>query len=208
MTPILDIHEERLRTILANANQHVALAFALCCSARLANTAHALNPYSDALVRLAKTIDALLAFLKCSKPLPSLPSDTNLLEIMPDEESHPTIAGAVLEDALAASVYTLRFCQSQDIQDIIWAGRRAYETADRLVHSTLNGTSISDGDEKYIRDHEITSRELRRQMRDLCALQEIDDMEMMLRIVARAHSEHIVADVHSLDHSSGTDAPA
>lgn len=186
--------EEALRERLSVLPQDAAVAFAAACAARLTNTANGLSINEDLKRLLSHTMDAIIAYLGSGSPFDTLAAEEDLLAAMPDEDENPDLPSAVVEDAAAAAVYTLRATRDSDPQNAAWAARRAYETADREVLGTLNVGEVGDSEEAYILQHPVVQTELQRQSRDLGAISEIDGEAPaeLIAVVTRARSENIL----------------
>ena len=186
--------EEQLRERLSVLPQLAAVAFAAACAARLENTTRNLNTHEDLKILLSRTMDAIVAYLGRGSPFDALAAEGDLLAAMPDEDANPDLPSAVFEDAAAAAVYMLRAARNGDPQDAAWAARRAYETADREVISTLNVGEVGDSEEAYVLQHPVVQVELQRQARDLDAVSGIDGGQSaeLIAVVSRARAENIL----------------
>lgn len=186
--------EERLRERLSILSRPAVVAFAAACAARLENTAGNLSKEQELKLLLSRTLDTAIAYLDSRLPFDTITPEENLLSAMPDEDADPELSSAVAEDAAAAAVYTLRTIRDGDFQNAAWAARRAYETADREVLSTLNIGAIGDSEEAYVLQHPVVQTELQRQARDLDAISEIEGHAAaeLIAVVARARSEDIL----------------
>lgn len=190
----ISFDEEQLHQRLSNLPRLAAVAFATASAARLENTARSLSADEDLKILLSQNLDALLGYLGTGSPFDTLAAEEDLLAAMPDEYTNPDLPSAVAEDAAAAAVYTLRVIREGDPQNAVWAARRAYETADRVVLSTLNVGEVGDSQEAYILQHPLVQTELERQLRDLDLISEVDGdaTAELIAVVARARSENIL----------------
>jgi len=186
--------EKRLRGRLSVLPQRALVAFAAACAARLENTAGNLSTDEELKLLLSRTMDTVVAYLGNGLPFDTIAPEEDLLAAMPDEDANPELSSAVAEDAAAAAVYTLRAIWDGDPQNAAWAARRAYETADREVLSTLNIGAIGDSEEAYVLQHPIVQTELQRQSRDLDAVSGIDGdaPAELIAVVTSARSENIL----------------
>lgn len=186
--------ENQLRERLSVLPQLAAVAFAATCAVRLENTARSLNANERANEPLSRSVEGVVAYLGNGFPFDTLAVEEELAVVMPDEDSSPGLTAAVVEDAAAAMIYTLRAIREDDPQNVVWAARRAYETADREVLSALNVGSVGEFEEEYILQHPVVQTELQRQLRDLNAVFEVagDVSVKLVAIVARARSENIL----------------
>ena len=186
--------ENKLREQLSTLPKRDAVAFAVACTARVENTARNLNAILEATLPMSRYLEAVVAYLGNGASLDTLAAEEELLLVMPDEDSNPDLVAAVVEDATAAMIYTLRAIRSGDPQNVVWAARRAYETADREVLSSLNVGVVSGSEEEYALHHPIVQTELQRQSRDLDAVSEVagSSSAELVAIVSRARTENIL----------------
>lgn len=185
--------EEQLRERLAILPRLTIIAFAAACAARLENTTQGLSTNPGLKVLLSNTVDAVTTFLAIGTPFDISVAEEELLAAMPHEDANPDFPSAVAEDAAAAVVFALRMLRDGDPQNAVWAARRAYDTADRAVLSTLNVGEVGDSEEVYILQHPIVQTELQRQSRDLDAVSGIegDAPAELVAVIVRARSENI-----------------
>ena len=75
---------------------------------------------------------------------------------------------AASDDAIVSWIYAARCLLSKDVQDAVWAARRAYESVDQVAISFLKINPTKN--EVAVLRHEIVQRELSRQNIDLMDL--------------------------------------
>lgn len=185
--------EKQLRRRLAAIPHLAAFAFASACAARLENTARSKRPDDSDKALLGRSVDSLLACLDREESCRELVSEDELLSLMPDEDESD-VSFAVSEDAAAAALYSLRFWRDCNIDNAVWAARRAYETADREVLASINTFEVGPNEEEYALNHPIVQTEIRRQLRDLDEVSSLPSnaADEWVGIVRRARSENIL----------------
>jgi ferritin-like protein len=97
----------------------------------------------------------------------------------------------LLEDAIAATAYTLRGIVIGEAQESVWAARRVYESLDRFETIRLGVREYDSLSESTILNSNLIQIELSRQQRDINELQSLDrDIEnLVLSFKGRAESE-------------------
>jgi len=114
------------------------------------------------------------------------------MSLLPDEQDiHDGIA-YYADDAVSAAAYAIGARLSSDIQQVIWAARRAYNALDEFVCAEKPGNgAIDQKEEERILSHSLVQAELRRQRVDLAQLQKIEvgsisEMEGIAEVRRRA----------------------
>jgi hypothetical protein len=96
------------------------------------------------------------------------------MSMLPDEEDYHDGLAYYAEDAVSAAAYAIRARLSSDVQQVIWAARKAYEALDELVSAEKpDSEAIDQKEEERILSHSLVQAELRRQRVDLEQLQKI-----------------------------------
>jgi hypothetical protein len=116
----------------------------------------------------------------------------NLISIIPNEdEGFKETFYFILEDAIAATAYTLRGIVTGEVQECVWAARRVYESLDRFETIRLGVRGYDSLSESLILNSDIIQIELSRQERDINELLSPDrDIEkLVLNSKGRAESE-------------------
>jgi hypothetical protein len=91
-----------------------------------------------------------------------------ILSHMPSEDDPQwTSIFAYAEDAMASIVFVLRATQSGELNNIMWAARRAYEAVDQFVLDGMEIEIIGTEEEQFILQSAVVQQELERQERDL-----------------------------------------
>jgi uncharacterized protein YjaG (DUF416 family) len=123
--------------------------------------------------------------------------EEQLLEAMPDEDEDGSFESAVVEDACAAMIYTMRSLRADAAQNAAWSARRTYETADRYASSFLNVPEYGDAAEEQILRHHTVQLELQRQMRDLDILKSsnLADANILADLKALVRNERVLLQV-------------
>jgi uncharacterized protein YjaG (DUF416 family) len=77
------------------------------------------------------------------------------------------------EDAVSSAAYAIGTRLTADIQQAVWASRRAYNALDEFVGAKNPGGRFDQKEEDRIRLHSVVQAELRRQQADLLQLRKI-----------------------------------
>ena len=97
------------------------------------------------------------------------------MSVLPDEEDFYDGLAYYAEDAVSAAAYAIRARLSSDVQQVIWAARRAYEALDEFVSTEKpDSEAVDQTEEERNLSHSLVQAELRRQRVDLAQLQKIE----------------------------------
>jgi uncharacterized protein YjaG (DUF416 family) len=97
------------------------------------------------------------------------------MSMLPDKDDYYDRLAYYAEDAVSAAVYAIGARLGSDVQQVIWAGRRAYEALHEFVSAEKpDSEAIDQKEEERILSHSLVQAELRRQQVDLGQLQKIE----------------------------------
>lgn len=189
-TNLLLPDEPHLAAALESTSRRAVAAFATACVFRLSAS---LPRGEAALDVLALVLRRLHAFVEREETSDTKAHEATLLAAMPDANEYSFVA-CLAEDALAAAAYALRYVDDGEVQNAVWAARRAYEAADSFAGEKLPDGTFDSAREAGILRHPVVQTELRRQRRDL---QEImgsgGDPARLVDVLQRAMNEPIVS---------------
>jgi uncharacterized protein YjaG (DUF416 family) len=97
------------------------------------------------------------------------------MSLLPDEQDTYDGLAYYADDAVSAAAYAIRARLSSDIQQVVWAARRAYNALDEFVGAERpDSGAIDQKEEERILSHLLVQAELLRQRTDLMQLQKIE----------------------------------
>lgn len=169
----LTFDEPALVLRLSRLSARGLVAFASGCAARLAPAYEVLQralrgPAPDL---VAKSLEHLWNFASHGTQSDWASMADRLIDLIPDEDSGPSFAHAVIDDALAATAYAARAAREHHPQDAAWSARRLYDAVDRFAMRRLGATSLTVAIEAQLLRNEFVQAELKRQARDLLILE-------------------------------------
>jgi hypothetical protein len=181
--------ETTLTEDLASIPREAGVAFAAACARRLTAASQA-NGIDVTLVLSA--VDRLREFAVGRDIGDVAELEAKLIAIMPDEDDCADLPDFVYGDAIASTVYTLLYASGGDVQNAVWAARRAYEAVDLCAGRTVEGTVFTPDVEAATLGHPWVQSELRRQRRDLQSLLvKPDDVQSRQSLIDRAAHEPV-----------------
>jgi len=170
--------EEELWRQLERLPNRLRVAFAAACAERQIP-----NYFRFSKAAGHGNLNILIGALNClwdelqGKPAPETQLQQQLdscMSLLPDPEQD-SLGGLAYyaEDAVSSAAYAIRTRLRSDIQQAVWAARRAYNALDEFVGAKTHNVRSDQEREERIRLHSLVQAELRRQQADLVQLRKI-----------------------------------
>lgn len=171
---ILRFDEANLERALTLFSARQLSAFAAAGASRLVQEVQRLTADGESVDILVEAHDSMWQAIETGILADTTIQEKQLLNELTACCENPTFKAAVFEDACAATMYAIRSIYNNNIQNAVWSVRRAYETADRYAASLLDIREYNSAAEDKILRHPAVQRELKRQIRDIALIAEVD----------------------------------
>jgi len=194
---VLYYDEAALATQLSQLSRDLRPVFALLCSRRIMSKCDIWygTGESNRATRLSELVGEFERALPERRMSQALASEmlNGCVSLLPDsEDDTESFRDYCEEDAVAALAYAIRSWIEDSSQEAAYAGRRAYEAADRRVLQTMPGSTIDPSTERVILAHPFVQSELASQAKDLAALAALsrapDAVTQAARLLVEAQS--------------------
>jgi hypothetical protein len=166
---MLKFDEDQINRNLKSIPVRAAVAFALSCAERLKpiKIARERNIHPGSINLLQEVFGALWQFSLNNECVDFLNLRSKLQLLLSNEEQDILEIDSIMDDGIAAMMYALSVACNNNSNEAIWAARRAYDAADRIVQQKLNSSNIGISEECFILSDVIVQQEIERQQRDL-----------------------------------------